>query len=166
MEIRRCAPDDIEAICDIYNHYIRHTSITFEETPLSLEEMQARVESYTKQYPWFVCVDEGVVVGYAYASRWRERAAYRHTAETTVYIRNGHCGKGHGKALYAQLLSALFQSGCHVALGCIALPNDASIALHEQAGFRKVAQFSEVGYKFGQWLDVGYWQRINPATAP
>ncbi len=160
MEVRPCDSRDIESICGIYNHYIERTIVTFEELPLQVGEMRDRIEAYTRLYPWLVCCEGSEVVGYAYASKWRERTAYRNTAEATVYVRDGLRGKGYGKALYGALLPRLDEQGCHVALGCIALPNEASIRLHEYFGFRKVAHFSEVGRKFGRWIDVGYWQRI------
>lgn len=147
------------AICDIYNHYIAHTVITFEEVPITVSEMTRRIDAYIQRYPWLVCEQDGVVVGYAYASTWKERAAYKHTAESTVYVRDGFSGKGIGKALYAALLSQLARHDCHVVLGCIALPNAPSVALHEHFGFEKVAHFKEVGRKFNQWLDVGYWRK-------
>jgi len=165
LRIRPVEAADAAAICDIYNHYIEHTTITFEEVQLSPGEMAARIEACTKTYPWLVCIDEGVVVGYAYASKWKERAAYRRTAEATVYVRAGHARRGCGGALYAALLPAVFERGYHVLLGCIALPNEASVALHERFGFRKVAHFTEVGRKFDQWVDVGYWQRVGDAPA-
>jgi L-amino acid N-acyltransferase YncA len=163
MKIRPCelsdqAPD-VAAITDIYNHYITHTTITFEEQVIATDQMRTRIEAYTRLYPWLVAVDEaGTVQGYAYASKWKERAAYRHTAEATIYLRHGAEGQGLGKALYGELLKQIRQQGCHVVLGCIAIPNDASIGLHEHLGFKKVAHFNEVGRKFDQWLDVGYWQ--------
>jgi L-amino acid N-acyltransferase YncA len=166
MLIRPVQSGDEAAIVEIYNHYISHTTITFEEAPLSAPEMRARIDACTKRYPWLVCVaadgDPGQVVGYAYASLWRERAAYRHTAEATVYVRDGLAGRGHGKALYEALLADLFAADCHVVLGCIALPNAASVGLHEHMGFKQVAHFPEVGRKFDQWLDVGYWQITRP----
>lgn len=165
MPVRPCQPDDVAAICEIYNHYITQTVITFEEVPLTVSEMAQRVETYTRRHPWLVCEHEGVIVGYAYASTWRERAAYRHTAEATVYVRAGQAGRGHGKALYTALLAALAGQGCHVVLGCIALPNVESVALHEHFGFTKVAHFNEVGRKFDQWLDVGYWQKVLSSPA-
>lgn len=161
MDIRACRDEDIADICAIYNHYIEHTSITFEEALLTPADMAARVSASQSHYPWLVCVDYGQVVGYAYASRWRERAAYRHTAEATVYLRHGMGGQGYGTSLYKALLAALKANAerpCHVVLGCIAIPNEASVALHESLGFQKVAHFPQVGRKFGQWLDVGYWQ--------
>lgn len=160
MEIRPARFEDVPPICEIYNHYICHTTITFEETPLEVEQMGHRVATCARQYPWLVCIDDdGLLVGYAYATKWKERAAYRHTAESTIYLREGQAAKGYGQALYSALLAALDSMGCHVVLGCIAIPNDASIALHEKMGFRKVAHFNEVGRKHGRWLDVGYWQR-------
>ena len=161
MQVRPVEPADAAAICDIYNHYIEHTTITFEEVLLTPGEMAARIEACTTSYPWLVCVDECAVVGYAYAGRWKERAAYRHTAEATVYVKAGHARRGCGQALYAALLPAAFERGCHVLLGCIALPNESSVALHERFGFRKVAHFTEVGRKFGRWIDVGYWQCVG-----
>lgn len=159
MQIRPCEPRHVIAVCEIYNHYIANTVITFEETPLKVSEMAQRVETHTQRYPWLVCEDGGQIVGYAYASTWKARAAYRHTAEATVYVREGCEGRGHGKALYAALLEALAQCDCHVVLGCIALPNAKSVGLHEHFGFEKVAHFAEVGRKFDQWLDVGYWRK-------
>lgn len=166
MDIRHCEPGDAAQVCEIYNHYIRHTTITFEEVALTEHEMQARIDACTQRYPWLVCVDEGRIVGYAYASKWKVRAAYRHTAETTIYIRDAMGGKGYGKALYTALIAQLSQSGCHVALGCIALPNEASVGLHAHFGFKQVAHFPEVGRKFDRWLDVGYWQKTLDHTAP
>jgi phosphinothricin acetyltransferase len=104
-------------------------------------------------------VDE-VIVGYAYASKWKERSAYKNTAEVTAYLKHGLSGQGYGKALYTTLLEALKALDCHVVLGCIALPNQASVGLHEYFGFSKVAHFTEVGRKFNQWIDVGYWQKL------
>lgn len=161
MDIRDCSPEDIADVCAIYNHYIEHTSITFEETLLSPTDMAARVNTCQQHYPWLVCVDRGQIVGYAYASKWKERAAYRHTAETTVYLKDGMGGQGYGAALYKALLARIradADKACHVLLGCIAIPNEASVALHESLGFEKVAHFTQVGRKFGRWLDVGYWQ--------
>lgn len=158
MIVRPYIEDDIESICDIYNYYVNNTVITFEEVSVSLEDMKRRISSTAENYPWLVCEAQGEIVGYAYACRWKERAAYKQTAEATVYIREGFSGRGFGKALYTALLNELRNRSCHVVLGCIALPNDASVRLHESLGFEKVAHFNEVGFKFNQWLDVGYWQ--------
>ena len=102
----------------------------------------------------------GEVVGYAYATKWNRRSAYRFSAEVTVYLDHGRRGRGIGSKLYQQLLPTLQLSGIHVAIGGIALPNNASVALHEKLGFQKVAQFREVGFKFNKWIDVGYWEKV------
>lgn len=160
MHIRSCIPQDVPAICAIYNHYIENTVITFEEIPLSVEQMHGRIESYMQLFPWLVCEDAGEIIGYAYASKWRDRSAYKHTAEVTVYLHHKHVGKGVGRALYQELIDQLAARKMHVLLACIAVPNAASEKLHEQFGFNKVAHFTEVGFKFNRWLDVGYWQKL------
>lgn len=108
--------------------------------------------------PWLVAEAEGVVAGYAYATKWRVRHAYRFSVESSVYLAPASAGQGIGTMLYRALLDRLRDGGFHLAIGGIALPNAASIALHEKLGFEKVAQFREVGFKFGRWTDVGYWQ--------
>jgi L-amino acid N-acyltransferase YncA len=160
MLIRPCTPNDISAICAIYNHYIDHTVITFEETPVTLTQMQERVNSYTQHYPWLVYEDAGEVVGYAYASKWKDRSAYKHTAEVTVYLKHDATQKGFGSALYSELIEQLKAMGCHILLGCLAIPNEPSAKLHERFGFKKIAHFTEVGLKFDRWIDVGYWQKV------
>lgn len=160
MEIRPCNNSDIPSICAIYNHYIEHTVITFEEQPVSVKEMQDRIERNTRLFPWLVYEDEGTILGYAYASKWKDRSAYKHTAEVTVYLDPAHCGRGIGSALYQALFEQLAHQNIHVLLACIAIPNVASESIHNQFGFRQVAHFREVGFKFGRWLDVGYWQKV------
>ena len=160
MNVRPCTADDIPAVCAISNHYIEHTVITFEEIPLTVAQMRERINTYMQLYPWLVCEDAGDIVGYAYASKWKERSAYKHTAEVTVYLKHTATHKGYGSALYAELIEQLKAKGCHVLLGCIAIPNEASAKLHERFGFTKTAHFAEVGRKFERWLDVGYWQKL------
>lgn len=168
MEIRDCTVDDLPQVVEIYNHYIEHTTITFEEVPLRVSDLQERFEIVTRNHPWLVACDGAKVVGYAYAGKWKERTAYRNTVEATIYLQKDHGASGWGKALFGALLERLEAEGrCHVVLGCVALPNPASVRLQEHFGFRKVAHFTEVGRKFGQWLDVGYWQKTfgNDAEA-
>lgn len=129
LQIRPFAPGEEIAISDIYNHYITQTSVTFEEEPLSAEQMRERIESYLVSYPWLVCVVDGVVAGYSYASKFHHRAAYRHTAELTVYLRRGFERRGIGRQLYAPLMEHLHAHGCHVMLAAIALPNEGSSGL-------------------------------------
>jgi phosphinothricin acetyltransferase len=152
---------DGEALARIYNPYILDTVVTFEEELLSAAEMADRVaEVRALSLPWLVGERHGRVLGYAYATRWRTRASYRYSSETTVYLEPGQGGNGYGLMLYAALLEALPAAGIHAAIGGIALPNAASVALHEKLGFAKVAQFPEVGFKLGRWVDVGYWQKL------
>ena len=156
--IRDILPSDIPAVTSIYNHYISNTVITFEEEPLLPEEINHRAEKVTADYPWIVCLENGCVVGYSYASRFRERAAYRYTVETTVYVDKDHVGKGFGLLLYRELVNRIKMRDFKVALGGIALPNPASVGLHEKLGFEKVAHLTNVGFKFDRWVDVGYWE--------
>jgi phosphinothricin acetyltransferase len=156
--LRACETTDAGPIAAIYNHYVRDTVVTFEETPVSTEEMAARIAKLAPRCPWLVAEDGGVIVGYAYATPWKERSAYRFSVESTVYCAPGHLRRGTGTKLYRGLIAELKARNFHSAVGGIALPNPASIALHEKVGFRKVAHFAEVGFKLGRWVDVGYWQ--------
>jgi phosphinothricin acetyltransferase len=161
IAIRPVVPGDAEGLCAIYNHYVRHTVVTFEEEPIDPEEMARRVDAVRAAgLPWQVLETSGGVTGYAYADRWKRRSAYRHSVETTIYLAPGAVGHGLGSRLYTEFLSALRKLPIHAAMGGIALPNPRSVALHERCGFRKVAHFDQVGRKFGRWIDVGYWQRL------
>lgn len=162
--IRSATARDSVAIVDIYNHYILNTVITFEEQVISAGEMSKRMADVSAAHlPWLVAEQDGQVVGYAYANTWKTRYAYRFTVEITVYLAPDYAGRGLGSGLYQALITQLRALGIHVVLGCIALPNSASVALHEKFGLKKVAHFNEVGFKFNRWLDVGYWQ-ANLAT--
>jgi phosphinothricin acetyltransferase len=156
--IRPATTADAAAICATYNPYVRDTVITFEQAPVTDVEMAQRIREYTTNYPWLVSTVDGRVVAYAYASRWRTRAAYDYALESTVYVDRAHHGRGIAKPLYLELLRQLKTRGIHAVVGCIALPNAASVALHEKCGFVKVAHFPEVGRKFERWVDVGFWQ--------
>jgi L-amino acid N-acyltransferase YncA len=157
--LRSAMPDDAEAITAIYNHFIETTVITFEEDVVDAVELRRRItDIQSAGLPWLVVEENGAVVGYAYAAPWRSRSAYRFSVETTVYLRPGSAGRGFGKTIYTELLKQLKACGMHLAIGGITLPNAASVALHESCGYQKVAHFREVGFKFGKWLDVGYWQ--------
>lgn len=156
--IRPATPDDAAAIVEIYNHYVATTVISFEERPVTVEEMAGRIREVTSALPWLVHEADGRVTGYAYATRWRVRSAYRFAAETSVYLAPGQGGKGVGSALYTRLLEELRAREIHMAIGGIAQPNPASVALHERLGFEKVAHFKQVGRKFDRWIDMGYWE--------
>jgi phosphinothricin acetyltransferase len=156
--LRPVTAADAAAICAIYNPYVLETVISFEQSPVSEADMAQRIRDYTAQYPWLVAEADDKVVAYAYATRWRARAAYDHTLESTVYVDKAYAGRGIAKPLYLQLLRELKSRGIRAVVGCIALPNDASVALHEKCGFVKVAHFPQVGRKFERWVDVGFWQ--------
>lgn len=157
--IRTATPQDAAAIAQIYNHYIAETIITFEKEPVSVSEMTTRISDVLSlSLPWLVIEDETGPFGYAYASKWRTRPAYQYTVETTVYLSANATGKGFGRELYSSLLSQLQSDGYHTAIGGIALPNQPSVRLHEALGFKQIAHFQEVGYKFDRWIDVGFWQ--------
>lgn len=159
--IRMAAAADAAALARIYNHYVRETIVTFEEEPVADAEMARRLgEVQAASLPWLVAEEEGGVVGYACARPWKPRRGYRFSAEVSVYLDAAHGGRGLGTKLYAQLLAELRTRRIHAAMGGIALPNDASVRLHEKLGFEKVAHFREVGFKLGAWIDVGYWEKI------
>ena len=158
--IRPVQLSDAAALVDIYNPFIRDTIITFEEDEISADEMAARIAKVTAMFPWLVWEEDGVVLGYAYGSTWRTRHAYRFAVETTIYLGPGGQGKGIGSRLYEALMVELKERGFHSALGCLALPNEPSVRLHEKLGFRKVGHMQEAGWKFGAWVDVGFWERM------
>jgi L-amino acid N-acyltransferase YncA len=159
VSVRPAIPSDADALARIYNYYIQNTVITFEEEPVSAQIMTTRVADVQKaSLPWLVADLDGAVVGYAYASKWKVRSAYRYSVETTIYLERGREGQGLGTRLYSELLRILREQGIHAAMGGAALPNEASVALHEKLGFERVATFRQVGFKHQKWVDVAYWQ--------
>ncbi len=158
--VRDANPGDALQIASIYNYYISNTTVTFEEEEISSESMAGRISETQEKFPWLVFEHEGKVEGYAYASAWKSRCAYRHSVEVSVYLRHGSSGKGLGTALYTELLARLKKLSLHGIIGGMALPNDESIALHKKFGFEQVAHFREVGYKFNHWIDVVYFEKL------
>ena len=163
MKVRDAVAADAEAVAAIYNHYILHTVVTFEEEPVSADEMARRMAAVQERYPWLVGETDGGIVGYAYASAWHARAAYRHSAESTVYLAPEATGRGYGTALYRELLDRLPTLGVRTVIGGVSLPNEASVAIHERFGFEQASHYREVGRKLGRWIDVGYWQLMLPS---
>jgi L-amino acid N-acyltransferase YncA len=158
--IRAAVTADADVVAAIYNYYVTDTVVTFEEETVAPSEMVRRMEEVrSASLPWLVAELGGRVVGYAYGTRWRPRSGYRFSSEITVYLDPGHGGRGIGSALYGRLLPLLRDGGMHAVIGGIALPNPASVALHEKFGLRQVAHFKETGFKFNRWIDVGYWER-------
>jgi L-amino acid N-acyltransferase YncA len=158
--IRYATNDDAVQICEIYNYYVLKTSITFDEQPILHADMEKRMQETMGRFPWLVWDEEGHLLGYCYASEWKGRCSYRYSVESTVYVEPKSVRKGIGSQLYGALLAELRKRQFHTVIGGIALPNISSVALHEKCGFQKVAQFKEVGNKFGIWIDVGYWQLL------
>lgn len=151
---------DTEQILEIYAPYVQTTNISFETIVPSKEEMEKRIERVLVNNPWIVYEADKGILGYAYASKHRERVAYKWAVDVSVYVRQECIGKGIGKALYTALISILkLQGYCNVYAG-ICLPNDSSVGIHKYFGFSKIAHFNNVGYKFGQWHDVGWWEMI------
>ena len=161
MSIRMANVEDAAVIAAIYNPYIADTCVTFETEPVQAAGMAARItEVLDAGLPWLLAEDAAGAAGFAYASKWKGRRAYRFSVESTVYLHRDHTGRGIGRALYGRLLEEIRARRMHTVIGGIALPNAASIALHERLGFRKVAHFEQVGYKQDRWIDVGYWQLL------
>jgi L-amino acid N-acyltransferase YncA len=163
--IRKVLAGDTSDIGRIYNYYIVNTAVTFEEESLTESAMRKRIQTVTATYPWLVYCENGHILGYANATQWKARSAYKHTVESGIYIDKSAIGRGIGKRLYKELIRVLSKQGYHAVIASIALPNPASIALHEKFGFRKVGHFREIGNKFGKWRDVGYWELLLTSSA-
>ena len=163
--IRMATPDDAAAVRAIYAPFVERTAVTFESEVPPVAEMAERIRAVVPRFPWLIAEREGFVVGYAYASTWRSRAAYRWAVETTVYLRDDARGQGLGPALYRPLLACLRLQGLRLAIAGITLPNPASVRMHEAFGFRAVAVYRACGHKLGAWHDVGMWElELAPRT--
>ena len=156
--IRPAKRKDISQISSIYNHYVNTSIATFDTEEKSVEEMEEKWLGLKESFPFLVFEVDDEILGYAYASPWKERKAYKRTVETSIYLKPTAQGGGIGRKLYAHLIESLQNMQIHVALGGISLPNKASVALHEKLGFTKSGVLREVGHKFDKWIDVGYWQ--------
>ncbi len=141
--VRSASKRDSRHIAAIYNHYILHSVATFEEDIIDENEMWSRIERVQQGFPWLVFEIENEIMGYAYATQWKPRAAYRYSAESTIYLRHDAGGRGIGFNLYSALIEHLQSENMHAIMGGISLPNPASVALHEKLGFEKVAHFKE-----------------------
>jgi phosphinothricin acetyltransferase len=156
--IRSATGADAERIAQIYEPYVRDTPASFEVDPPRPQEMLGRIEGAAGRYPWLVAEKDSAVIGYAYAGEFRTRAAYRWSAEVSAYIDREHRARGAGRALMNRLLDDLRAGDFASALAGITLPNPASVRLFESLGFAPIGVFRYVGYKFGRWHDVGWWQ--------
>jgi phosphinothricin acetyltransferase len=166
-QVRIATEADATAIASIYAPYVRDTVFTFEEQAPSPEEMGARLRKIIVGHPFLVFQEDGAVLGYAYASPHKERAAYRWSVDVAVYVAASEHRRGIGRALYGSLLDILARQGFHTAYAGVTLPNENSIGLHEAMGFRHFATYPEVGFKFGEWRDVGWWTLpLSPNDRP
>ena len=155
---------DAPACAEIYAPYVRDGAVSFEEVAPSAQELAQRIEQIGATHPWLVAEHDGKVVGFAYGSPHRERAAYRWAADVSVYVAPSHHRRGLGTQLYEALFALLRAQRLQIACAGITLPNDASVRLHEALGFEIVGVYREIGYKAGAWRDVGWWQlRLMPA---
>ena len=165
MLIRDAQPSDGAACAAVYAPYVVDGVASLEERAPDAGEMASRIKQTSAGYPWLVAEIEGEVIGYAYASQHHARAAYRWTADTTVYVAGAHRRRGGGRALYGALLPLIARQGYYVACAGITLPNEASVALHQSFGFEPVGIYDGVGFKHGAWWSVGWWQtRLRDQT--
>ncbi len=165
LVIRPAAEVDLPALNDLYNHYIEHSIITFDLEPNTLEQRRAAwFVHYAATGPYRLLVGErgGALVGYATSSPFRPKAAYGRSVETTVYLDPARRGRGDGGRLYGALLGALAGEPVHRAYAGVALPNEASVRLHRRLGFTEVGIYTEVGFKFGAYVDVAWFERPVP----
>lgn len=161
--VRLAEAADMEAVCEIINHYIATTTYNFRTSPQTPGDWVAEWTRYHTRYPWLVATTGARVVGFAHAGPWKARAAYDWCAEVTAYVAPDCARQGIGQRMYERLLALVDRQGYHTQIAVIALPNPASIAVHEAFGFRHAGTLREVGYKHGTWRNVGFWQRITHA---
>jgi L-amino acid N-acyltransferase YncA len=155
--IRVASEQDAQAVAAIYAPIVRDTTISFEIEPPTQEEMARRIIKTLENYPWLVAEREGQIIGYVYASKHREPGSYRWSVNVSAYVAEGLRRQGVGRALYQRLIAILKMQGFHSAYAGIALPNNASVGLHEAVGFKPIGIYKEVGFKHGQWRDTGWW---------
>ena len=159
MNIRTATPEDALALLEIYAPYVRDTAVTFEYQVPTLEEFADRIRNTLKKYPYLVAGEGGKLLGYAYASAFKVRAAYGWSVETSVYVRQGEHGRGVGRALYEALEKCLRRQQVSNLCACITFPNPTSIAFHERLGYREVAHFHSSGFKLGEWHDIVWMEK-------
>jgi L-amino acid N-acyltransferase YncA len=158
--IRLATPQDAKGILSIYAPYISNTSFTFEAEVPSEESFAERISSYLENWPWLVCEVDGVIAGYAYGAKYRERIGYQWCVESSIYIHDDFMRKGIAGSLYNALMDLLKLQGYRNVYAVINLPNDKSVKFHEGCGFKWFANYENVGYKLGKWKTVGWWQLI------
>ena len=167
VEMKPAAEADLEGINEIYNRYIAEAHFTFDIEPMAIEARREWFSHYAQTGPHrvMVAVTEGMVIGYASSSRFRPKVGYNTSVETSIYLAPQAVGRGVGSRLYERLFNALEKEDLHRAYAGIALPNPASIGLHERFGFKRVAHFTEQGRKFGRYWDVAWYEKpLGPSA--
>jgi len=156
--IRLASLADAAAICEIYAPFCENTPVSFETEAPSVDEMRRRISKTFEKLPWLVYERDGLIIGYAYASPHRERAAYRWSVDVSAYVREGHRRSGVGRLLYSKLFEIVREQGYFTAIAGITLPNPGSVCLHEAMGFELIGVYRNIGYKCGKWHDVAWYQ--------
>ena len=162
LNIRPAQLEDADQLCEIYNHYVTDSVVTFDTELKKTEAFREEMIETMSTLPYYVAEKDGKILGYAFASSWKSRCAYTYSVETSIYVHPDHKERRVGYNLYFKLLKELKKSKIHAVIAGISLPNVISVGLHEKMGFEKTAHFKEVGYKFNRWIDVGYWELIFP----
>lgn len=163
MTIREVNPNDAGALSEIYKYYVDNTCYTFEYIAPSAREFAGRIEEVKEKFPFFVCEDNGEIIGYAYAHRFKERKAYQWVCETSIYVKHGSTRKGAGKLLYENLLPALKKQGFVKAIAVLGCPNEGSEVFHRKMGFTLASTLPNIGFKHGAWHDIKYYVlELNP----
>ncbi len=160
FSFRLAVPEDAEQLLGIYARYVRETAVTFEYDVPSVGDFESRIREINSRFPWIVCELDNRIVGYAYASEYRERAAFKWSCELSVYVADAFHGRGIGKTLYLALLDILRLLGYRTALACVTYPNSTSDTFHKSLGFELVGIFPCVGYKMGSWCGVSWYQLV------
>lgn len=160
ITIRRAVIKDLAAVTEIYNEAILKTVATFDTNPKTVEDQKPWSKSHDSKHPILVAEQDGIVVGWASLTKWSDRCAYSDTAELSIYVKEKHRGKGIGAKLMKEIINEGKKTGLHTVIARIAGPNEASIRLHESAGFKHIGTMREVGRKFGELLDVQLMQKI------
>lgn len=167
MIIRKATLEDAKGICDIYNYYVENTAVTFEVAPVSEGEMKQRVAALLDNgFPYYIGVIDNKIVGYCYLHTWNNRFAYFSTKEVSIYLDKDQKGKGLGTILYQHLFKEIYKNNIHTLIAGICIPNENSVRLHEKFGFRQVSHMKELGWKLGQWRDIGHWQLVINQIPP
>jgi L-amino acid N-acyltransferase YncA len=157
--MRKVTIKDAKRICEIYNHYVLNTTVTFDTELFTLEMMENKIRNVLNGgYDYWVYELDGLIVGFCHLNQWKPRNGYRFTAEISIYVDKEFVGRGIGVVMMKYLLEHVDITRIRSILSCISLPNDSSVRVHEKFGFKQAGLYRKIGFKLGEWRDVGYWQ--------